>query len=399
MLPPEPPADPGMRAVHDRAKAWALHRTGDSATAAALALDAWERETTAEPVDGLLHPAGHLVVAALAQLECGEPEAARATAALGRDRSIAQGVHFQAAWLAWTVATIELVTGFAEDAAGAFTELAATSHRHGFGQVERMAALGMTEACALRGDEEPSLQWLARADALQPAPDAYAPVEVVARAWAAAVSGDRAGGAAQLRREAEELAARGELRDAVMLADEAVLFGDTAVVDWLLGLLDEIDTPVSRARRARALAARSGDPDDLLEAAEAFAACGFVHSAAVLCVEAAAGLRRGGQARAASAAEVRGRGFAERSPGLVIAGLAESATPVGLTPREREIAELASRSRTSKDIASALVLSVRTVDNHLSNVYMKLGVTSRGELAGALSGTAAVPAQQRGPSR
>ena len=49
---------------------------------------------------------------------------------------------------------------------------------------------------------------------------------------------------------------------------------------------------------------------------------------------------------------------------------------MGLTPREREIAELASRARTSKDIAAALVLSVRTVDNHLSNVYVKLGVSS-----------------------
>ena len=159
------------------------------------------REPGGEPIDSLLHPAGHLVVAALAQLECGEPAAARASAALGRDHAIAQGVHFQAAWLAWAVATIELVTGFAEDAAGAFTELAATTHRQGFAQVERMAALGMTEACALRGDAAQSARgWLAPA---VPTPcsgfaPAYAPAEAVARASATAVSGT-AGGAGLLR--------------------------------------------------------------------------------------------------------------------------------------------------------------------------------------------------------
>jgi DNA-binding CsgD family transcriptional regulator len=51
-----------------------------------------------------------------------------------------------------------------------------------------------------------------------------------------------------------------------------------------------------------------------------------------------------------------------------------------LTPREREIALLAARGATSREIAGRLVLSVRTVDNHLQNAYRKLGVTSRQEL-------------------
>jgi DNA-binding NarL/FixJ family response regulator len=52
-----------------------------------------------------------------------------------------------------------------------------------------------------------------------------------------------------------------------------------------------------------------------------------------------------------------------------------------LTPREREIAHLAAGGRSSPAIAEQLVLSVRTVDNHLHRAYSKLGINSRSELA------------------
>ena len=55
-----------------------------------------------------------------------------------------------------------------------------------------------------------------------------------------------------------------------------------------------------------------------------------------------------------------------------------------LTPREREIATLATRGLSNKTIAARLVLSVRTVENQLQRTYHKLGVTSRGELAALL---------------
>jgi DNA-binding CsgD family transcriptional regulator len=57
-----------------------------------------------------------------------------------------------------------------------------------------------------------------------------------------------------------------------------------------------------------------------------------------------------------------------------------------LTRREREVAGLAAAGASSREIAARLVLSVRTVDNHLQNVYGKLGVTSRDELARVLRG-------------
>jgi DNA-binding CsgD family transcriptional regulator len=52
-----------------------------------------------------------------------------------------------------------------------------------------------------------------------------------------------------------------------------------------------------------------------------------------------------------------------------------------LTARELEIAELVAAGRTNKEIAEQLVLSPRTIEAHLRNIYGKLGVRSRVELA------------------
>ena len=61
----------------------------------------------------------------------------------------------------------------------------------------------------------------------------------------------------------------------------------------------------------------------------------------------------------------------------------EHAEP-GLTPRERQIAQLAAQRWRSREVAEHLEISVRTVDNHLASAYRKLGVTDRTELAQVL---------------
>ena len=49
----------------------------------------------------------------------------------------------------------------------------------------------------------------------------------------------------------------------------------------------------------------------------------------------------------------------------------------GLSPRELEVLRLLATGETNKAIAATLVLSERTVDRHVSNIYAKLGVSSR----------------------
>ena len=52
-----------------------------------------------------------------------------------------------------------------------------------------------------------------------------------------------------------------------------------------------------------------------------------------------------------------------------------------LTPAERRVAELAALGLPNREIASALFVSPKTVEFHLGNVFRKLGVRSRTELA------------------
>jgi DNA-binding NarL/FixJ family response regulator len=53
------------------------------------------------------------------------------------------------------------------------------------------------------------------------------------------------------------------------------------------------------------------------------------------------------------------------------------AGPAGLTEREVEVLRLAARGLTNKDIAAVLVISPKTVANHIEHIYAKIGASTR----------------------
>jgi DNA-binding CsgD family transcriptional regulator len=57
-----------------------------------------------------------------------------------------------------------------------------------------------------------------------------------------------------------------------------------------------------------------------------------------------------------------------------------------LTPRQRQICELAAAGKGNKAISRELFLSIKTVETHLAAAYRKLGVSTRSGLLPALVG-------------
>ena len=55
-----------------------------------------------------------------------------------------------------------------------------------------------------------------------------------------------------------------------------------------------------------------------------------------------------------------------------------------LSTREREVAELVRDRKTNKLIAADLFLSEKTIESHLRNIFFKLDVSSRVEVARAV---------------
>jgi DNA-binding CsgD family transcriptional regulator len=75
----------------------------------------------------------------------------------------------------------------------------------------------------------------------------------------------------------------------------------------------------------------------------------------------------------------------------------EPSTIDELTPQELQIALLLAEGRTTRETATALFLSPKTVEYHLRHVYQKLDIHSRDELAQALARPAPQPTRPATP--
>ncbi|HEX7135878.1 MAG TPA: LuxR C-terminal-related transcriptional regulator [Iamia sp.] len=149
-------------------------------------------------------------------------------------------------------------------------------------------------------------------------------------------------------------------------------------------LAGRVEGALHLAKLAQVVAGAAHDGAGLEDAAARFEAMGALLYAAEAFADASRARRRADEARAAMAAARRSAELAERCEGARTPALRLQGDVVPLSPREREVALMASTGLTTPEIAERLYLSNRTVQNHLNRAYEKLGVSSRKQLADVL---------------
>jgi DNA-binding NarL/FixJ family response regulator len=121
----------------------------------------------------------------------------------------------------------------------------------------------------------------------------------------------------------------------------------------------------------------------LADAADLYRESDVRAEAAVVRLELAAALR--GLGRDQEAREAEATASAELAAlGVVMPKRPNvRGTPDLLTPRERDVLRMLAQGRSNDEIATELVLSIRTVESHVASVYSKIGVSGRTARAAA----------------
>ncbi len=381
----DPPRDARERSLRAHAELPALVAIGKCATAAEEALRAFAEQRDLPDQIAIPTPEVHLITRMYALAECGRLAEASALASGAYQAMPPSAPPDAFMWLAQQQGRCALLSGQVETACRWLGEAAARCLDSGLDGPRRLVLSELAAAAACAGDEATAAEAAREAAQLPPFGFALAEQEL-GRGWALVARGDLPAARAAFH-DAAELARSAGYRGAeAWLLHEIVRLGDPAsVVGRLEDLADICEGQLVPAYAMHAEAAASRRTEGLIDAADKFESIGALLLAAEAAAEAAQALQHSGDRRASAAMSVRASTLAESCEGARTPALTIPVMVTPLTPRERDIATLAAQGVSSKDIADRLFLSVRTVNNHLQNVYSKLGVGSRKELASALA--------------
>ncbi|MGI8332940.1 LuxR C-terminal-related transcriptional regulator [Actinomadura scrupuli] len=378
-----PPA-PGRRPtrMHCVAEAYALAATGRCGRASAVLAAGHRPWDPSHPESQYLHAGSPLMAEAIVDHAAGRLPAAITTMTLALEHGVEDDLPQAIGGYAWRLGELLLAAGRPRTAARWARDGIAVARAQHLPGLLTLASACLAVALAQLGDAEGARTALAETGASP----GSAGMIAQAHAWTAAAAGELTAARETLLAAAESAAARQRHTACAELLHDVARMDDPGTV---MARLDELalrcDSPLVTARAVYARGAAKRDGALLEDAAERFATMGAMLYAAEAATAAAQAWQWHGDPRRAAAATARAS--------ILVAGCEGARTPAlstverGVTPltqREREICLLAAQALTSKQIADRLVLSIRTVNNHLQNAYAKLGVGSRGELATAL---------------
>ena len=241
----------------------------------------------------------------------------------------------------------------------------------------------LSQAHAQRGDGEGAGDALEKAERVRVDTIRCYDIEIqLARAWNTVGSGARARARAFALAAADDACANRAWGVGALALHDAGRLGAQTGSRWSR-IGPKVQGPLF-AIMARA--ARGGDDANrVFSAAEQFEALGANLWAAETYASAARRYARLGDSPRLGVAQDRCLARVSlcggaRTPGLV--DVDDLGRTGELSEREREIAQLAAQGLTNRAIAEELVLSVRTVENHLARALRKLGVNNRRSLVG-----------------
>jgi DNA-binding CsgD family transcriptional regulator len=330
-------------------------------------------------------PGVHVIMQIYALAECGRLAEAAALAAGAYRATPASAPPDGLMWLAHSQGRCALLAGRVETARRWLAESLARCEAGEIHGPSRLVLSALAAAQAMAGDAPAAAASVVELDRLAPFPFTQAEQEL-GRAWALVAAGDLPGGRNVLRAAAKVAADRGYFTSEAWLLHDIARLGEPAsVADRLAELALQCEGDLVATYAAHASAAVRGGATELVDVTGRFERIGARLLAAEVANEAAQAFQAEGDRRSSAALRIRSSTLAESCEGAVTPGLASRVMVVPLTPRERDIATLAATGESSKEIADRLFLSIRTVNNHLQNVYSKLGVSGRHELAAALA--------------
>ncbi|MEU2159373.1 helix-turn-helix transcriptional regulator [Streptomyces sp. NPDC019396] len=287
--------------------------------------------------------------------------------------------------LASSLSRAALLEGRARTARRWASQAVALAKRHNFMGPLYPAWIRLAEAAALMQDKEAAKQALLAAEGMK-AWGTFAPELCLGQVWLSAVSGDLADARNKLIESISYARTIGHhCSEARLLTDLCRVGGQKQAADRLERMAQDSSNQLTKIRSRFATAMHRSSPEDLMNSANECKAAGAFILAAEAASSAAGIWRHKGDSRRATASLRMMNQMKRQCEDVWTPGIFFSTEEVPLTTRELEIALMVAEGHTNAEVAEKLVLSKRTVDNHLLSVFRKLGIETRRDLKEALS--------------
>lgn len=310
------------------------------------------------------------LAAVLAQTRLGEHHDAMVLA--DRATAAAPSSYLRATWLSFG-ALARRETGRFDEAAAMLTE----SLGHFAGDPFGLVAWARSELAVCQAMTGHPVDQIDDVDAGPTVPGLFRSCVHRNRAWILAATGDVDRAIDEIDAALAVATERGQNAHSILALVDLARFGEPRRAAAALAGLTDVRSPLIRIGADAVLALASDDRGRMTNAAAAARLAGM----SVLAVDL---LQR------AHDVACRSSDHAAAARLELAIGLVPPRTPISrerrdgarfITQREHEVVALAARGLSSRDIASTLAVSVRTVDNLLGRVYAKCDVTGRRQLA------------------